>query len=251
MTLDGPKNRQHNHNSMEERMKSKAHILVVDDEEDIQELVKYNLERDGYRVTCAGSGERAVEIASRDAVDLIVLDLMLPGIDGLEVTRTLKGSTATSAIPILMLSAKGEEADIVIGLELGADDYVPKPFSPRELLARIRAVHRRSEKRDGEARSDEVLSRGAIEIRPGMVQVRVDGEVLELTFSEFSLLLLLARRPGWVFTRSQIVDGIRGDNYAVTDRSVDVIVAGLRKKLGESSLYVETVRGIGYRFKEM
>ena len=232
-------------------MKPKAHILVVDDEEDIQELVKYNLEREGYKVTCAGSGEHAVEIARREVVDMIVLDLMLPGIDGLEVTRTLKGRPETSAIPILMLSAKGEEADIVTGLELGADDYVPKPFSPRELVARIRSVHRRSGKSGGEVRSDEVLRLGEMEIRPGMVQVKVDGEAVELTFSEFTLLLLLARRPGWVFTRSQIVDGIRGDNYAVTDRSVDVIVAGLRKKLGGASHYIETVRGIGYRFKEM
>ncbi len=232
-------------------MKSKAHILVVDDEEDIRELVKYNLEREGHQVTCADSGESAVDIARRDDIDLIVLDLMLPGIDGLEVTRTLKGSPETAAIPILMLSAKGEEADIVTGLELGADDYVPKPFSPRELLARIRAVRRRSDNSRGKAANDDALVLGDIEIRPGMVQVKVSGEPVELTFSEFSLLLLLARRPGWVFTRSQIVDGVRGDNYAVTDRSVDVIVAGLRKKLGACSNYVETVRGIGYRFKDV
>ncbi|WP_300670845.1 response regulator [Desulfoluna sp.] len=232
-------------------MNPKAYILVVDDEEDIQELIKYNLEREGFRVACAGSGERAVTIARQEAVDLIVLDLMLPGIDGLEVTRLLKGNPETAAIPIVMLSAKGEEADIVTGLELGADDYLPKPFSPRELLARIRAVRRRSEKKAEAAEPDDALILGAIEIRPGRAQVNVSGEAVELTFSEFSLLLLLARRPGWVFTRSQIVDGIRGDNYAVTDRSVDVIVAGLRKKLGACSLYVETVRGIGYRFKEM
>ncbi|VFQ43821.1 response regulator [Desulfoluna butyratoxydans] len=232
-------------------MKPKAHMLVVDDEEDILDLVKYNLEREGYKVTCTGSGERAVEIARREAVDLIVLDLMLPGIDGLEVTRSLKGSPSTADIPIVMLSAKGEEADIVTGLELGADDYVPKPFSPRELLARVRAVRRRTDKGERDASMDEVLLLGEIEIRPGRVQVKVQGQGVELTFSEFSLLLLLARRPGWVFTRSQIVDGIRGDNYAVTDRSVDVIVAGLRKKLGACSQYVETVRGIGYRFKEV
>jgi len=232
-------------------MKSKAHMLVVDDEEDILDLVKYNLEREGYKVTCTGSGERAVEIARREGVDLIILDLMLPGIDGLEVTRNLKGSPGTADIPIVMLSAKGEEADIVTGLELGADDYVSKPFSPRELLARIRAVRRRADKSERDAGLDEVLLLGEIEIRPGRVQVKVGGQGVELTFSEFSLLLLLARRPGWVFTRSQIVDGIRGDNYAVTDRSVDVIVAGLRKKLGACSQYVETVRGIGYRFKEI
>lgn len=167
-------------------MKSKAHILVVDDEEDIRELVKYNLEREGHQVTCADSGESAVDIARRDDIDLIVLDLMLPGIDGLEVTRTLKGSPETAAIPILMLSAKGEEADIVTGLELGADDYVPKPFSPRELLARIRAVRRRSDNSRGKAANDDALVLGDIEIRPGMVQVKVSGEPVELTFSEFS-----------------------------------------------------------------
>ena len=232
-------------------MRAKAHMLVVDDEEDIQELVKYNLEREGYTVTCAGTGEDAIRIARDASIDFIVLDLMLPGIDGLEVTRTLKREASTSAIPILMLSAKGEEADIVTGLELGADDYVPKPFSPRELIARIRAVQRRFKSVLPEPSREEVLVLGEVEIRPGKAQVKVAGAGVELTYSEFSLLLLLARRPGWVFTRTQIVDGIRGDNYAVTDRSVDVIVAGLRKKLGEGSGYVETVRGIGYRFKEV
>ena len=232
-------------------MKRGTHILVVDDEEDIQELVRYNLEREGYRVTCAGSGEKAVDIARQNPVDLMVLDLMLPGINGLEVARTIKGSSATAATPIIMLTAKGEEADIVTGLELGADDYVTKPFSPRELLARIRAVGRRVEAPQVDDAPEEKLLLGEMEIHPGMVQVKVKKEAVELTYSEFALLLLLARRPGWVFTRSQIVDGVRGDNYAVTDRSVDVIVAGLRKKLGPCSGYVETVRGIGYRFKEL
>lgn len=232
-------------------MKPNATILVVDDEDDIRELVTYNLEREGYRVVCADSGERAVAIAHQEAVDLIVLDLMLPGIDGLEVTRALKGDPATAGIPIVMLTAKGEEADIVTGLELGADDYVAKPFSPRELLARIRAVRRRAVKDEGKGAADEVLVRGEVAIHPGRAQVTVGGVAVALTFSEFSLVVLLARRPGWVFTRTQIVDGIRGSNYAVTDRSVDVIVAGLRKKLMACSHYVETVRGIGYRFKEV
>lgn len=232
-------------------MKPNATILVVDDEDDIRELVTYNLEREGYRVVCAGSGERAVAIAHQEAVDLIVLDLMLPGIDGLEVTRALKGDPATAGIPIVMLTAKGEEADIVTGLELGADDYVAKPFSPRELLARIRAVRRRAVKDEGKGAADEVLVRGEVAIHPGRALVTVGGVAVALTFSEFSLVVLLARRPGWVFTRTQIVDGIRGSNYAVTDRSVDVIVAGLRKKLRACSHYVETVRGIGYRFKEV
>ncbi len=232
-------------------MRAKAHMLVVDDEEDIQAVLKYNLEREGYTVTCAGSGEKAVSIAQLGTIDFIVLDLMLPGIDGLEVTRALKREAATASIPILMLSAKGEEADIVTGLELGADDYMPKPFSPRELIARIRAVQRRSEKGREDRAFEDRLVLGAVDIRPGKAQVCVEGEAVVLTFSEFSLLLLLARRPGWVFTRTQIVDGIRGDHYAVTDRSVDVIVAGLRKKLRGASAYIETVRGIGYRFKEV
>ena len=231
-------------------MKRGTHILVVDDEEDIQELVRYNLEREGYRVTCVGSGEKAVDVVRSDAIDLLVLDLMLPGIGGLEVARVLKGDPSTSTTPIIMLTARGEETDIVIGLELGADDYVTKPFSPRELLARIRAVGRRSDVPQESESTGEVLALGEMEIHPGMVQVKVKGEGVDLTYSEFALLLLLARRPGWVFTRSQIVDGVRGDNYAVTDRSVDVIVAGLRKKLGPLSEYVETVRGIGYRFRD-
>ncbi|MDA8402880.1 MAG: response regulator transcription factor [Desulfobacteraceae bacterium] len=226
------------------------HILVVDDEEDILELVSYNLMREGYRVSCAESGETAITSVQSDPPDLIVLDLMLPGLSGLEVAKNLKNQKKSAHIPIIMLSAKGEEADIVTGLELGADDYVTKPFSPKILIARVRAVVRRKADENKEENSDVIVS-GNLTIHTGRHQVLSEGIPVDLTYSEFQLLLLLCRRPGWVFTRNQIVDAIHGENYAVTDRSVDVLVVGLRKKLGACGFMIETVRGIGYRFKEL
>jgi len=227
---------------------SKEKILVVDDEEDILELVRYNLVREGYVVLCALSGEDALRKAVAEPVDLIVLDLMLPGIDGLEVARRLKQNSDTKDTPIVMLTAKGEEADVVSGLELGADDYVTKPFSPRILIARIKAVIRR---RSGDSElENEVLNVRELSIHPGRRHVTASGKPLDLTYTEFQVLFFLARRPGWVFTRSQIVDAVRGDDYPVTDRSVDVQIVGLRKKLGPLGKYIETVRGVGYRFIE-
>ena len=223
-------------------------ILVVDDEEDILELVRYNLAREGYRVVCAASGEQALNKAGSEPFDLIVLDLMLPGIDGLEVAKKLKNKPETRHIPIIMLTAKGEEADIVTGLELGADDYVTKPFSPRILLARVKAVIRR--KMLEEVDDSSIIQIYELEIDPGRRKVLAKGSHVELTFTEFQILYLLARRPGWVFTRFKIVDLIRGDDYPVTDRSVDVQIVGLRKKLGPCGKYIETVRGVGYRFRE-
>ena len=223
-------------------------ILVVDDEEDILELVRYNLARDGYRVVCAASGEQALSRAKSEPFDLIVLDLMLPGIDGLEVAKRLKNKPETRHIPIIMLTAKGEEADIVTGLELGADDYVTKPFSPRILIARVKAVIRRNLQEEVDDSS--IIQIYELEIDPGKRKVLARGSHVELTFTEFQVLYLLARRPGWVFTRFKIVDSIRGDDYPVTDRSVDVQIVGLRKKLGPYGKYIETVRGVGYRFKE-
>lgn len=228
----------------------RENILVVDDEEDLLELVQYNLTREGYKVHTAATGEEALNIANSSKPDLIVLDLMLPGVDGLEVARKLKGNSDTAEIPIIMLTAKGEEADIVTGLELGADDYIPKPFSPRILLARVRAVLRRAGAEREQSDKSDVIEAHDLVIHPGRHQVSVAGKSLSLTFSEFEVLYFLAKRPGWVFTRSQIVDAVRGDNYAVTDRSVDVQIVGLRKKLGTSGRYIETVRGIGYRFRE-
>ncbi|MHB0939356.1 MAG: response regulator [Armatimonadota bacterium] len=222
-------------------------ILAVEDEEDILELITFNLGKDGFQVKGAGSGEDALRFARSAPPDLILLDLMLPGIDGLEVCRILKRDDATRHIPIIMLTAKGEEADIVAGLELGADDYITKPFSPKVLLARVRAVMRRRETVPADGTS--VVSTRDLIIDPGRHRVLVENEPVELTYSEFQILLLLARRAGWVFTRYQIVDAVRGDDYSVTERSVDVHIAALRKKLGAAGDAIETVRGVGYRFR--
>jgi two-component system alkaline phosphatase synthesis response regulator PhoP len=223
-------------------------ILIVDDEEDITELVAYNLTREGYLTVSAASGETALKKARSESPALILLDLMLPGIDGLEVMKALKADPATKTIPTVMLTAKGEEADIVTGLELGADDYITKPFSPRVLLARVRAVLRR--KRTPNHPPQAILKIHEIEIHQGRRSVSINGHLVDLTFTEFQILAVLAARPGWVFTRTQIVDAVRGDSYPVTDRSVDVQIVGLRKKLGTCSKYIETVRGVGYRFRE-
>jgi two-component system alkaline phosphatase synthesis response regulator PhoP len=226
----------------------KEKIMVVDDEEDILELVRHHLAREGYQVICAATGEKAVEKARSEKPDLIVLDLMLPGIDGLQVARNLKEDAGTRHIPIIMLTAKGEEADVVTGLELGADDYITKPFSPRVMIARIRTVIRRHDKKIEDDGS--ILQIHEISIHPGRRSVTVNNDPVELTYTEFQVLYYLAKRPGWVFTRSQIVDAVRGSDYPVTDRSVDVQIVGLRKKLGVYGDYIETVRGVGYRFKE-
>lgn len=227
---------------------AKRNVLVVDDEEDILELIRYTLAKEGYRVTCVACGEEALETARSKRPDLIVLDLMLPGVDGLEVCRQLTADPSTQHIPIVMLTAKGEEADIVAGLELGADDYITKPFSPRVLSARVKAVLRRRATRPAEA-SDVVKVRDLV-IDPGRHEVLVRGKPVSLTLTEFRVLHLLARRPGWVFTRYQIVDGAQGDETVVTDRSVDVHIVSLRKKLGPCGDCIETVRGVGYRFKD-
>lgn len=228
---------------------SKETILIVDDEEDILELIKFNLKGEGYNILQAMTGEEGIKIAKQSGPDLMVLDLMLPGIDGLEVTRYLKNNDATTDIPIVMLTAKGEESDIITGLELGANDYISKPFSPRELTARIRAILRRRQKHSAEA-PVRVRQEGDMVIDRAKHQVSIEGEIVELTLSEFELLSFLAEKKGWVFTRGQIVDAIHGENYAVTERSIDVIIVGLRKKLGSYSSCIETVRGVGYRFKE-
>jgi two-component system phosphate regulon response regulator PhoB len=227
---------------------TKETILVVDDEEDILELVRFTLSREGFTILCAASGEEAWDLLKTQRVHLLVLDLMLPGMDGLALARRIKSEPSTQAVPIVMLSAKGEEADIVTGLELGADDYVTKPFSPRILTARVRAVLRRQSQPD--STEDEVLEIEDLVIDNGRRSVLAGGSAVQLTYTEFQVLSFLARRPGWVFTRTQIVDAVRGDDYPVTDRSVDVQIVGLRKKLGDSGHYIETVRGVGYRFKE-
>ncbi|MDZ4821494.1 MAG: response regulator [Planctomycetota bacterium] len=227
---------------------TRERILVIDDEEDLLELVNYNLTREGFRVECVATGEAALAAARRSIPDLVILDLLLPGVDGLEICRLLKNDPKTRHIPVIMLTAKSEESDMVSGLELGADDYMTKPFSPRVLLARIKAILRR--KSQASADESTAIRVREIEIHPGRHEILINGTPLELTFTEFRLLHFLARKPGWAFTRGQIVDAVKGEDYPVTERSVDVQVAGLRKKLGEQGAYIETVRGVGYRFKE-
>ena len=224
-----------------------AHILVVDDELELQELVRYNLAKAGYRVTCVGCGEEAVTHVHTQAPELMILDVLLPGIDGLDVCKTLKRNPQTRSIPIIMLTARSEEADVVTGLELGADDYLTKPFSPRVLLARVKAALRRSSSAiESEAG---IIAYEDLRIHPGHRDVRVGSQPVHLTPTEFNILHMLAQRPGWVFTRYQIVDWARGNDAGVTERSVDVHITALRRKLGQAGSSIETIRGIGYRLR--
>lgn len=226
---------------------SKATILVVDDEEDIRELVELNLRREGYMVLTSETGEQALTLTRTKTPDLVVLDLMLPGMDGLEVCKRLKTDPGLQHIPVVMLTAKGEESDIVTGLELGADDYIAKPFSGKVLVARIRRLLRRTT----EATDDKPLVKvHGLVVDPNRHEVSLNGKLVTLTLTEFNILHTLARRPGVVFTRYQIVDAIHGDDYLVTDRAIDVQIVALRRKLGSCGKLIETVRGVGYRFKD-
>ncbi len=229
-------------------MRNKEHIFIVEDEEDIVELVQYNLEKEGYHVSSALSGEEALTQIRSQTIDLILLDLMLPGIDGLEICKILKNNPETNHIPVVILTAKGEDSDIITGLELGAEDYITKPFSPKVLIARIRTVLRRNRKQEMDHSS--FIEIHNISLDPKRFEVRVDENPVDLTATEFHMLHYLMQRPGWVFTRSQIIDSVKGTDYPVTDRSVDVQIVGLRKKLKSGGKYIETIRGIGYRFKE-
>ncbi len=228
----------------------KIKILVVEDEAPIQELLQFNLERNKYKVHVVDSGEKALDQAAKLRPDLILLDIMLPGADGLEVCKKLKADPKTENIPIIMLTALCEEADIVAGLELGADDYITKPFSPRVLLARVKAALRRIVDAKPPQESENLIRIHDIVIDVDRHKVEVDDKEVTLTFTEFKVLQLMAGQPGRVFTRYQIVDAVHGDDYPVTDRSVDVQIVGLRKKLGDAGKCIETVRGIGYRLKE-
>ncbi|WP_457576692.1 response regulator [Desulfomarina sp.] len=232
----------------------KINVLVVEDEPDIQQLVSYNLLRAGYNVSCADSGEQALRILCREEIDCVLLDLMLPGISGLDVCSAMKNEMGKrfSAIPIIMLTARGEEEDVVTGLQCGADDYITKPFSPRVLEARLQAVVRRSQAAETNKRDDGKQSRievNGLAIDRGRHLVTLHGLELQLTMTEFGILALLAGKPGWVFSRQQIIDAVRGYDFLVTPRAVDVQIFGLRKKLGDFGTMIETVRGMGYRFK--
>jgi two-component system phosphate regulon response regulator PhoB len=224
-------------------------ILIIEDEEDIRELVKYNLQRESFIVLEAETGEAGLKMVERTIPDLILLDLMLPGKDGLEICRILKREERTRGIPVVMMTARGEESDIVTGLELGAEDYIVKPFSPKVLTARAKAVLRRNASAP-ELAPEDVIKIHDMVIHPGRHEVRVKDKPVDLTATEFRLLHFLARRPGWVFTRYQIVDAVHGEDYPVTERSVDVQIVGLRRKLKRAGNYIETVRSVGYRFRD-
>lgn len=226
---------------------AKKNVFVVEDEEDILDLVRHHLTKEGFVVATATNGLEAVKAILRKPPDLILLDLMLPGLDGLEVCRQLKKEPKTADIPVLMVTAKDEESDVVAGLELGADDYVVKPFRMKELIARVRTALRRQ--RPAQLDKEAPVRAGDIEIHPGRHEVKVAGEPVEMTFSELRILHALASRPGWVLTRDQIVDAVRGADYAVTDRAVDFQIVGIRRKLGDHADCIETVRGVGYRFR--
>jgi two-component system alkaline phosphatase synthesis response regulator PhoP len=226
-------------------------VLVVEDDRHISELISYNLRSQGFEAEVAADGAGALLAIGAHAPDLIILDLMLPGMDGTELCRRLKANGGTAHIPIIMVTARGEEEDVIKGLELGADDYISKPFSPKILMARVKAVLRRRKQQVlEEFISDKPVQIHEMLIDPARHKVVISGKELPLTLTEFRILYYLASRPGWVCTRFQIVEATRGKEYYVTDRSVDVLIFGLRNKMGEYGGYIETVRGIGYRFKE-
>ncbi|HWB53580.1 MAG TPA: response regulator transcription factor [Tepidisphaeraceae bacterium] len=226
---------------------SKATVLVIDDEKDLLELVRYNLEKEHFDVIVAADSQKGLEIAQRHRPDLLVLDLMMPGLGGLDICRQLRSDTATANIPILILTAKAAEADRVIGLEMGADDYLTKPFSPRELVARVRAILRRS---SPEQAATQVIRRGDLSIDVPRHEVKFAGKSINLTATEFRILEFIAARPGRVLSRDQIIDAALGQDAAVIDRTIDVHMTSLRKKLGAGGAQIETVRGFGYKFRE-
>ncbi len=222
-------------------------IAIVEDEPDLREVLEYNLAREGFRILMAGDGEEGWELVRRERPALVILDLMLPGMDGTEISRRMQQDPDTRTIPVLMLTAKSEETDVLVGFAIGADDYVTKPFRPKELIARVKAVLRRSAMR-AEAASGERINHGRLVIDAGRHEVRIDGDAIELTATEFRLLHFLALHPGRVFTRDQLLSRVIGEDAVVIDRNIDVHVRSIRKKLGELRGVIETVRGVGYRF---
>jgi len=234
---------------IQQTMSTREKILVIEDEADILEVTQYNLSREGYRVTTSRDGAEGLARAKREAPDLVILDLMLPGLDGLEVCRRMQSDPITSGIPIIMVTAKGEESDVVTGLQLGADDYVAKPFSPKELVARVKAVLRRGPLREERAGNERIVMGGLV-IDTAKHQVLVDGEALTFTATELRLLHFLASHPGRVFARDQLLSRVIGDHAVVIDRNIDVHIGAIRRKLGPYRDMVETIRGVGYRFHD-
>jgi len=230
---------------------AKATVLVVEDDPDIRELLAFSLDKEGWRLLVAEDGEKGLALAEAERPDCLVLDIMLPGIDGLEVLRRVKAGPGTRRLPVIMTTARGEESDIVAGLELGADDYVVKPYSPKVLAARIRAaLRRKADLAEQAAAGATRIERGGLGLDSGRHEATLGGRRLDLSATEFAILEFLMRSPGWVFSRSQIIDAVKGRDYPVTDRSVDVQILSLRKKLGEGADLIETVRGVGYRLRD-
>jgi two-component system, OmpR family, alkaline phosphatase synthesis response regulator PhoP len=230
-------------------MSTRFTILVIEDEIDILEVLEYNLTHEGYNVLKTLHGETGLMLARERDPDLILLDLMLPGVNGIEVCRRLKQDPITRDIPIIMLTAKNQESDVVVGLGVGADDYIAKPFKPRELLARVAAVLRRSPKK-GEVRTDDRIAVNGIVVDALRHEVLVEGSAINLTASEFRIFQLLASQPGRVFTRDQIASRAMGQVLHPSDRNIDVHMKTIRRKLGERADLIETVRGVGYRFSD-
>src|SRR3989338_2330051 len=226
----------------------KAKIFIIEDDKDIAELVQYNLEREGFTVIAVTSGEDALDRLNKGLPDLIVLDVMLPGMDGLETCRLIKQENKLKNIPVIMLTAKSEESDVIVGLQLGADDYVTKPFSPKVLLARIKAVARRLASKQT---SEETREIGGLKIDTAKHKITYQNQLIELTTIEFNILEFLSRHPGRVFNRDQIMDRGWKEGRFIIDRAVDVHIRGLRKKMGKAAELIETVRGAGYRFKDL
>jgi len=225
------------------------HVLVVEDEQDILSLIAFNLRKEGFTADTAASGEEALAFLRDTRPDIVILDLMLPGIDGLEVCNIMKRDEELQTIPIIMLTAKTEDTDIVSGLEVGAEDYITKPFSPKVLLARVRTVLRRFHNDQPPLKKEEIAIHG-IKIDTARYEVYCKGKPVDLSVTEFRILSFLASNPGWVFSRSQIINAVRGEDYPVTDRSVDVQILGIRKKLGACGKHLLTVRGVGYKMEE-
>jgi two-component system phosphate regulon response regulator PhoB len=224
-------------------------IVVVEDEADILEVIEYNLAREGYKVLTSSDGDKALGIIKNENPDLVVLDLMLPGIDGIEICRRLRLDADTRSIPVVMVTAKGDEADVVLGLGVGADDYIRKPFSPKELIARVKAVLRRGRPREDMGAGDRIV-RDGVTIDSIRHKIIIDGEEAPFTATEFKLLHFLASHPGRVYSRDDLVLRIIGEDSAVVSRNIDVHVKSVRRRLGAYRDLIETVRGVGYRFRE-
>jgi two-component system phosphate regulon response regulator PhoB len=228
---------------------NKARILIIEDDPEIQEMLFLAFAGEGWRLRAANTGEEGFGLLEQEAADCLILDIMLPGMDGLKTLKKIKNDRRFSGLPVIMATAKGEEADIITGLELGADDYVVKPYSPRVLKARVRAALRRREEEEEHPPENRPRQAGPLTIDPLRHEALLNGAALDLSATEFAILFHFMSHPDIVFSRNQIIAAVHGDDYPVTDRSVDVQILALRKKLGTAGEMLETVRGVGYRFR--